>query len=360
MKNDNRMTLTQFLIEERRRFPQAAGDFNSLILNVALVCKRIAGHVAAGELGGMMGSASATNVQGEEQKKLDVVSNDLFVQGNNWGGYLAGMVSEEMDLPYHIPDHYDRGPYLLLFDPLDGSSNVDINISVGSIFSVLRAAATDRPPTEQDFLQAGKNQVAAGYALYGPCTMFVLSVGSGVHGFTLCPQLGEFMLTHPNMKIPPETQEFAINASNGRFWEDPVRRYVDECIAGKSGIRGKDFNMRWIASMVADAHRILMRGGVFLYPRDTKDPAKAGRLRLLYEANPIGYLIEQAGGRASCGGHPVLEVKPTDIHQRIGLVFGSKKEVERIEDYHAHPREEASSNPLFHASSLFRVAESQA
>src|SRR5690606_14034751 len=181
---------------------------------------------------GMMGSASATNVQGEEQKKLDVVSNDLFVQGNNWGGYLAGMVSEEMDLPYHIPDHYDRGPYLLLFDPLDGSSTIDINISVGSIFSVLRAAATERPPTEPDFLQAGKNQVAAGYALYGPSTMFVLSVGSGVHGFTLCPQLGEFMLTHPNMKIPPETQEFAINASNGRFWEDPVRRYVDECIAG--------------------------------------------------------------------------------------------------------------------------------
>lgn len=355
MKSDIRMTLTQFLIEERRRYPLAEGDFNSLILNVALVCKRIARHVAAGELGGMMGSTSAINVQGEEQKKLDIASNELFVQGNNWGGCLAGMVSEEMELPYQIPDPYIRGPYLLLFDPLDGSSNIDINISVGSIFSVLRAAATDRPAIAQDFLQAGTQQVAAGYALYGPSTMFVLTVGNGVYGFTLCPQVGDFMLTHPNMKIPADTQEFAINASNGRFWEEPVRRYVDECIAGKSGVRGKDFNMRWIASMVADAHRILMRGGVFLYPRDTKDPAKAGRLRLLYEANPIGLLIEQADGRASCGGHPVLHVTPTDIHQRIGLVFGSRKEVERIEDYHAHPREDASGNPLFHASSLFRT-----
>ncbi|MGP1615266.1 MAG: class 1 fructose-bisphosphatase [Pollutimonas bauzanensis] len=360
MNPATRLTLTQFLIEERRRFPLAAGDFNSLILNVALVCKRIARHVAAGELGGLMGSAAAVNIQGEDQKKLDVASNELFLEGNNWGGYLAGMVSEEMEDPYQIPDSYARGPYLLLFDPLDGSSNIDINVSIGSIFSVLRAPEPDRPVTVDDFLQPGVNQVAAGYALYGPATMFVLTVGSGVHGFTLCPQLGEFMLTHRDLKVPADTQEFAINASNSRFWDDPVRRYVDECLAGKTGARGKDFNMRWIASMVADAHRILMRGGVYLYPRDNKDPAKAGRLRLLYEANPIGFIIEQAGGRASCGARPVMTVKPAALHQRVGLVFGSRNEVELIERYHHHPLDRRSSDPLFHERSLFRATESRA
>jgi fructose-1,6-bisphosphatase I/sedoheptulose-1,7-bisphosphatase len=209
--------------------------------------------------------------------------------------------------------------------------------------------------TEADFLQAGTQQVAAGYALYGPTTMLILTVGNGVSGFTLDPTLGEFMLTHPKLKVPEQTQEFAINASNSRFWEAPVKRYVDECMAGKTGPRGKDFNMRWIASMVAEAHRILMRGGVFMYPRDTKDPSKPGRLRLLYEANPIGFIMEQAGGRASTGQVPVLTVKPTGLHQRIGLVFGSKDEVERIERYHAEPVELMDHmNPLFSNRSLFR------
>jgi fructose-1,6-bisphosphatase I/sedoheptulose-1,7-bisphosphatase len=287
-----------------------------------------------------------------------VISNQVFTQMNDWGGYCAGMASEEMDEPYQIPARNPRGKYLLVFDPLDGSSNIDVNVSVGSIFSVLRAPQdvvdSGRDVTEADFLQTGTQQVAAGYALYGPTTMLVLSVGDGVVGFTLDPNLGEFMLTHSHIKVPADTREFAINASNSRFWEAPVKRYVDECLAGKTGPRGKDFNMRWIASMVAEAHRILMRGGVFLYPRDTKDPSKPGRLRLLYEANPIGFLMEQAGGRASTGRAPVLGAKPGSLHQRIGLVFGSKNEVERIERYHNEPARVDFESPLFAKCSLFR------
>ena len=360
----HRTTLTQYLIEERRRFPGSSGDFNALILDVALACKAIARAVAMGELGGMYGDQAADggksiNVQGETQKKLDVLSNDLFIRMNEWAGHLAGMASEEMDDPYQIPTQFPRGKYMLVFDPLDGSSNIDVNVSVGSIFSILRAPQdvidSGRDVTEKDFLQPGKQQVAAGYALYGPTTMLVLTVGNGAAGFTLDPNLGEFMLTHPKLQVPVDTQEFAINASNSRFWEAPIKRYVDECLAGKSGARGKDFNMRWIASMVAEAHRILMRGGVFMYPRDNKDPSKAGRLRLLYEANPIGMVMEQAGGRASTGREPMLAVQPDGLHQRIGLVFGSKNEVERIERYHSEPAETENDNPLFAERSLFRV-----
>ncbi len=360
MPLSRRYTLTQFLIEERRRYPEASGDFNALILDVSMACKAIARSVAFGVLGDVIGQQGSTNVQGEAQQKLDVISNEIFVRANEWGGHLAGMASEEMEAPYPIPGEYPRGKYLLVFDPLDGSSNIDVNVSVGSIFSVLRAPRdvieSGREITANDFLQPGTEQVAAGYALYGPTTMFVLTVGSGVHGFTLDPNLGEFKLTHPKIRIPEDTHEFAINASNARFWEPPVKRYVDECLAGRTGARGKDFNMRWIASMVAEAHRILMRGGVFLYPRDTKDPGKPGRLRLLYEANPIGMVIEQAGGRASTGREPMLSVRPSSLHQRIGLVFGSKNEVERIERYHREPAMVHEHSPLFTERSLFRDA----
>ena len=357
-----RRTLTQFLIEERRRFPEASGDFNSLILDVATACKRIARTVAFGELGSVLGNAESTgepggivNVQGETQKKLDVVGNDTFLRLTEWGGHLAGMASEEMAEPYQLPPQCPKGKYLLVFDPLDGSSNIDVNVSVGSIFSVLRAAVPGRDAVLADFLQPGSRQVAAGYALYGPTTMLVLTVGKGVNGFTLDPSFGDFILTHPQLKVPEDTGEFAINASNSRFWEPPVKRYVDECLAGKTGPRGRDFNMRWIASMVAEAHRILIRGGVFLYPRDSKDPAMPGRLRLLYEANPIGFIIEQAGGRASTGRLPMLNVQPASLHQRIGLVFGSKNEVERIERYHAEPASGELIDPLFNERSLFRT-----
>lgn len=354
-------TLTRYLIEQRRRFPQASGDLNALLLDVSLACKAIAHIVAFGALGEgvpQAPSAGTVNVQGEVQKPLDVLSNEIFLRMNEWNGHLAGMASEEMDEPFQIPGQYQRGKYLLVFDPLDGSSNIDVNVSVGSIFSILRAPQdvidSGRDVTAADFLQPGASQVAAGYALYGPATMFVLTVGNGVVGFTLNPNLGEFLLTHENIRVPPDTQEFAINSSNSRFWEPPVKRYVDECLAGKTGARGKDFNMRWIASMVAEAHRILMRGGVFLYPRDTKDPSKPGRLRLLYEANPIGMVIEQAGGRASTGRQPMLDVQPSSLHQRIGLVFGSKTEVELIERYHHEPENREAPEPLFAERSLFR------
>ncbi len=357
-----RSTLTQYLIEERRRFPGASGDLNALILDVSIACKAIARAVAMGELSELgkdgADAGGATNVQGEVQKHLDVLSNKVFVSRNEWSGVLAGMASEEMEQPYPIPRQYPRGKYLLVFDPLDGSSNIDVNVSVGSIFSILRVSQevvdSGRDVVEADFLQPGTAQIAAGYALYGPTTMLVLTVGNGVVGFTLDPNIGEFMLTHPNIRVPEDTKEFAINASNARFWEPPVKRYVDECLAGSTGPRGRDFNMRWIASMVAEAHRILMRGGVFMYPRDTKDPSATGRLRLLYETNPIGMIMEQAGGRASTGRQAMLGVTPTSLHQRIGVVFGSKNEVERIERYHHEPIAHEIATPLFAERSLFR------
>jgi fructose-1,6-bisphosphatase I/sedoheptulose-1,7-bisphosphatase len=363
MPLSGRWTLTRYLIEERRRFPQASGDLNALILDISIACKAIARIVSFGEVGDVLSGAASPaaggiNVQGEVQKPLDVLSNEIFIRMNEWNGHLGGMASEEMDEPRQIPASYSRGKYLLVFDPLDGSSNIDVNVSVGSIFSILRAPQdaidSGRDTTEADFLQPGATQVAAGYALYGPTTMFVLTVGNGVAGFTLNPNLGEFVLTHPQITVPADTHEFAINSSNSRFWEPPVKRYVDECLAGKTGPRGKDFNTRWIASMVAEAHRILMRGGVFLYPRDTKEPNKHGRLRLLYEANPIGFVMEQAGGRASTGRQPILGVKPTALHQRIGLIFGSRNEVERIERYHHDPATRDVGTPLFAERSLFR------
>jgi fructose-1,6-bisphosphatase I / sedoheptulose-1,7-bisphosphatase len=373
MPLSNRRTLTQYLIEQRRRFPGASGALNALVLDVALATKAIARAVAFGELGDPMSrelvaashghapTQSQVNVQGELQKPLDVISNEIFLRTSEWSGHLAGMGSEEMELPYQIPAEYSRGKYLLVFDPLDGSGNIDVNVSVGSIFSILRAPQevvdSGRDVTDADFLQPGTTQVAAGYAIYGPVTMLMLTVGNGVAGFTLDPSLGEFKLTHPEIRVPADTQEFAINSSNSRFWESPVKRYVDECLAGKTGPRGKDFNMRWIASMVAEAHRILMRGGVFMYPKDTKDPRKPGRLRLLYEANPVGFIMEQAGGRASTGREPVLGVQPSALHQRIGLVFGSKNEVERIERYHAEfdaGTDKPYVSPLFNERSLYR------
>ena len=357
MFNIERTTLTEYLIEQRRNHPGSTGEFNALILQVAQACKAISRAVAHGALGGVLGSLEAQNVQGETQKKLDVLADNIFLRATHWGGDLAGMVSEENEAPIPLPEGSTRGKYLLVFDPLDGSSNIDVNVSVGSIFSILKAPVSGQDAATADFLQPGLQQIAAGYAIYGPSTMLVLTVGDGVSGFTFDPIIGEFYLTHPDIRIPERTREFAINASNSRFWEPPVRRYVDECLAGRTGPREDDFNMRWIASLVAETHRILMRGGVFLYPRDNKDPGRAGRLRLLYECNPIGMLIEQAGGRASTGHGPVLKVQPESLHQRIGFVFGSREEVERIERYHAEPHapdEDFSDIPLFNPRSLFR------
>lgn len=351
----DRSTLTEYLIDNRRQHPEATGELNALILQVAQACKAISRAVAHGALANMLGDYGQANVQGEQQKKLDVLADEIFLRATHWGGGLAGMVSEENEAPIPLPAGDTRGKYLLVFDPLDGSSNIDVNVSVGSIFSILRAPTPGEDAEPEDFLQPGTRQVAAGYAIYGPSTMLVLTVGNGVAGFTFNPIIGDFFLTHPDIRIPEATREFAINASNARFWEPPVRRYVDECLAGKGGARGTDFNMRWVASLVAETHRILMRGGVFLYPRDRKDPVRPGRLRLLYECNPIGLIIEQASGRASTGEHPILDVQPESLHQRIGFVFGSKEEVERIERYHADPLFGTVDTPLplFNSRSLF-------
>ncbi len=349
----DRTTLARFLIEQRRRHPGASGELNSLILDVSLACKAIAKRVAYGALDDVLGTEATTNVQGETQQKLDVIANDLFLRVNEWGGQVAGMVSEELEEPHHIPAQYPRGKYLLAFDPLDGSSNIDVNVAVGSIFSILRAPTPGVDAAEADFLQAGSRQVCAGYAIYGPSTILVLSVGTGVHGFTLEPGLGEFILTRPDMRIPAVAAEFAINASNRRFWQPAVRRYVDECLAGRSGPRGKDYNMRWVASLVAELHRIMTRGGVFLYPQDSKDD-RAGRLRLLYEAAPVAYLVEQAGGRASTGRERILDVVPEELHQRIPLVFGAAEEVDHIEHLHADEDSGVEPPALFGARGLYR------
>jgi fructose-1,6-bisphosphatase I / sedoheptulose-1,7-bisphosphatase len=353
MPTGGRTTLTQFLIETRRKHPSATGDLNGVITDVALACKAISRKVQFGALAGVLGSAGNVNVQGEDQKTLDVLANQMFLRSNEWGGHVAGMVSEELDEPYTLPAQHTRGKYLLVFDPLDGSSNIDVNVAVGSIFSVLRAATPGQDPKPQDFLQPGTQQVAAGYAIYGPSTMLVLTLGNGTHAFTLEPALGEWVLSHANLRIAPATREFAINASNARFWEPAVKRYVDECLAGVSGPRSADFNMRWIASLVAETHRILMRGGVFMYPRDTKDPSKPGRLRLLYEANPIAMLIEQAGGKATTGRRRILDVAPQALHERIGLIFGAADEVTRIEGYHNDNLTDDFDAPLFGRRGLF-------
>lgn len=297
----NGVSVTQFIIEEQRRLPKATGDFTSLLNDIVSACKVISNAVNKGALVGVLGTSDSENVQGETQKKLDIISNDVVIKSNEWAGHLAAMASEEEEDIYPIPARYPKGKYLLLFDPLDGSSNIDVNISVGTIFSILRCPEGITEPTREHFLQPGTEQVCAGYALYGPSTMLVLSTGNGVNGFTLDRDIGEFILSHPNMKIPADTREFAINASNMRFWETPVKRYIDECLAGKEGPRGDNFNMRWVASMVAEVHRILTRGGIFMYPKDIKDPSKPGKLRLMYEANPMSMIVEQAGGASSTG-----------------------------------------------------------
>jgi fructose-1,6-bisphosphatase I len=327
-----RVTLTQYLIEQQRHYGKVSPELRLLIEVIARACKAISHAVSKGPLAGIGDAMGLENVQGEAQKKLDVIANSVLVEANEWGGQLAAMVSEEMPEPYQIPNRYPKGEFLLLYDPLDGSSNLDVNISVGTIFSVLRFPHNCPEADARAFMQPGSRQVAAGFAVYGAATILVLTVGNGVVGFTLDRELGSFVLTEERIVIPEDTQEFAINASNMRNWSAPVKRYMDECLAGKVGPRGKDFNMRWVASMVADVYRILSRGGIFLYPRDAKH--KDGRLRLMYEANPMAFIVEQAGGAATDGTKRILEIEPTALHQRVGVILGSKNEVDRVTRYH--------------------------
>ncbi|MES2298025.1 MAG: class 1 fructose-bisphosphatase [Pseudomonadota bacterium] len=329
-----RISLTQYLVEEQRLNASIPAELRLLIEVVARACKTISHAVGKGALGDVLGSADVENIQGEVQKKLDVISNEILLEANEWGGHLAAMASEEMESIHPIPNRYPKGEYLLLFDPLDGSSNIDINVSIGTIFSVLKAPEGMGTPSEADFMQAGSRQVAAGYAVYGPQTMLVLTTGNGVNCFTLDREMGSWVLTTRNMRIPEETKEFAINMSNARHWHAPVTRYVDEMLAGKTGPRGKDFNMRWIAAMVADVHRILNRGGVFMYPADLRDPSMPGKLRLMYEANPMAMIVEQAGGAATDGRARILDIVPHKLHQRVPVFLGSKSEVERVTSYH--------------------------
>jgi fructose-1,6-bisphosphatase I len=327
------LSLTHYLIRCEREHGLDP-DLRLLLETVARACKTISHAVGKGALGGVLGGAGTTNVQGEAQKKLDVLSNEILVEANCWGGYLAGMASEEMEGPLGIPVAYPRGKYLLLFDPLDGSSNIDVNVSIGTIFSVLPCPHGNGDCDEQSFLQPGARQVCAGYTVYGPQTLLVLSVGFGVQVFTLDRDTGSFLLTQENVRIPPATKEFAINMSNMRHWEPPVKRYIDELLQGSAGPRGKDFNMRWVASMVADVHRIMTRGGIFMYPRDARDPDKPGRLRLMYEGNPMSFLVEQAEGAATDGHRRILEIEPSRLHQRVAVFLGSRSEVERVTSYH--------------------------
>ncbi|MDL2337468.1 MAG: class 1 fructose-bisphosphatase [Pseudomonadota bacterium] len=338
-----RVSLTQYLVEQQREHGHIPGQLRLLIEVVARACKRISISVNKGALGDVLGSAETENVQGEMQKKLDIIANEVLIEANEWGGHLAAMASEEMEGIYVVPNRFPQGEYMLLFDPLDGSSNIDVNVSIGTIFSVLKRDDSSRPVSEADFLQPGRQQAAAGYCVYGPQTTLVLTVGDGVAMFTLDREQGSWVLTQDGIQIPEDTQEFAANMSNLRHWAPPMRRYIDECLAGTEGARGKDFNMRWIASMVADVHRILTRGGVFIYPWDKREPQKAGKLRLMYEANPMGFLVEQAGGAATNGQQRILDIQPDTLHQRVSVMIGSKNEVDRLTRYH---HEAAQSSQL--------------
>lgn len=327
-------SISQFIIEEQRIHPQSTGELSSLLNDVVSACKKISHLVNRSGIIGIGGAAESENVQGEVQKKLDIITNDVMVNHLNWTGHLAAMASEEIEEIIPIPSNMPKGDYLIAFDPLDGSSNIDINLSVGTIFSILRCPEGVTEPTVEDFMQKGTEQVCAGFCVYGPTTMMILTTGHGVNGFTLDRDVGEFILTHPNMTIPQDTAEFAINMSNQRFWEAPVQRYIDECMQGVDGSREKNFNMRWVASMVAEVYRVLTRGGVFLYPLDTKPTTHGGKLRLMYEANPMSFIVEQAGGVSSTGYERIMDIQPEGVHQRVPVILGSKNEVERVVSYH--------------------------
>ncbi len=327
--------LTEFLHSHRDQLGADPDALRALMMQVADACIKLSHLVRRGELAGVLGAAGQKNVQGEQQKKLDVIANDVFIETTERSGLLAGLASEEMDNHHPIPADAQRGTYLLTFDPLDGSSNIDVNGATGTIFSITRHEG-ENAPQDADFLQDGRAQVCAGYCLYSSASMLVLTFGAGVAGFTLDDDKNEFILSHPDMTVPAQTNEFAINAAYSEHWQAPVKRYITECVQGPDGPLGKAYNMRWAGSMVGDIHRILCRGGVFLYPLDERmvQSGKAGKLRLLYEANPMGMLIEQAGGLAHTGLTDIQDIAPESLHQRVPVIMGSKEEVERLKKYH--------------------------
>ena len=332
MSSTTNTTFKQYLVSAKPKGSAISAGLQDLLLAVVNTCSNLSHEVAQGALIGLLGSAGSGNVQGEVQQKLDIIANDQLIDGVKGCKSLAGLASEEMELPVPVQG---TGDYLLLFDPLDGSSNIDVNVSIGTIFSILKKQDPSAPLQTSDFLLSGRHQAAAGYVVYGPQTTMALTLGDGVVMFTLNKETGEFVLIKDAVTISPSTKEFAINMSNMRHWADPVRRYVEECLAGTTGTRDKDFNMRWIASMVADVHRVLSRGGVFMYPWDKRDPKKAGKLRLMYEANPMSFLVEQAGGASINGTQTIMDLQPTGLHERVSVMLGSKEEIERLRQYHS-------------------------
>ena len=304
---------------------------NDVITTVTNVGKTISQLLRKGALADILGEAGNQNVQGEEQKKLDVLANDLLLEALANNAHCAGVASEELDDA--TPANAD-GSLLVLFDPLDGSSNIDINMAVGTIFSILPYQRQGQISANSDFLQAGNQQLAAGYLLYGTSTVLALTIADNVVMFSLDPDSNDYVLIEEDVQIDADTSEYAINASNYRYWQAPMQQYIDELIAGKTGVRGRDFNTRWVAAMVGDVHRILCRGGLFTYPFDTKDANKAGKLRLMYEANPMSLLVERAGGAATDAVQRILDIEPTDIHQRVPVVLGSKNEVDYVKNLH--------------------------
>ena len=332
MSSSTNTNFKQYLVSAKPKGVAIPAGLQDLLFAVVNTCSTLSHEVAQGALIGLLGSAGSGNVQGEVQQKLDIIANDQLIDGVKGCKSLAGLASEEMELPVSVQG---TGDYLLLFDPLDGSSNIDVNVSIGTIFSILKKQDPNAPLQTSDFLLTGRHQVAAGYVVYGPQTTMALTLGDGVVMFTLNKETGEFLLIKDAVIIAPASKEFAINMSNMRHWADPVRRYVDECLAGTTGVRDKDFNMRWIASMVADVHRVLSRGGVFMYPWDKRDPKKAGKLRLMYEANPMSFLVEQAGGASINGTQTIMDLQPTGLHERVSVMLGSKEEIDRLRQYHA-------------------------
>ncbi|MCB1805771.1 MAG: class 1 fructose-bisphosphatase [Candidatus Competibacteraceae bacterium] len=330
---ESRITLTQFL-----RTAWQPGDLQdslpTLLDTLAAACCEIAAIVSQGQLADVLGNSKHCNSQGEQQKKLDLLSNDILIRHAKASGLVAALVSEELPDVLSLRPASASCPYLLSFDPLDGSSNVDVNGLLGTIFSVLPAPLTQTPVDASAFLQVGARQLCAAYAIYGPSTMLIITFGQGTQGFTLDHHSGDFLLTHPDIRIPVATQEFAINASYQRFWEAPVQRFIEECQAGQDGPLGKDFNMRWSGAMIGDVHRVIMRGGVFLYPLDQRNRHRGGRLRLLYEANPVSWLVEQAGGLSTTGSERILALTPHGLHQRCPLILGSREEIRRIQAYY--------------------------
>ena len=332
MSSSMNTNFKQYLVGAKPKGAAIPAGLQDLLLAVVNTCSTLSHEVAQGALIGLLGSAGSGNVQGEVQQKLDIIANDQLMAGVKGCQSLAGLASEEMELPVAVQG---TGDYLLLFDPLDGSSNIDVNVSIGTIFSILKKQDPNAPLQTSDFLLSGRHQVAAGYVVYGPQTTMALTLGDGVVMFTLNKETGEFLLIRDAVTISPSTKEFAINMSNMRHWAEPVRRYVEECLAGTTGARDKDFNMRWIASMVVDVHRVLSRGGVFIYPWDKRDPKKAGKLRLMYEANPMSFLVEQAGGVSINGTQTIMDLEPTDLHERVSVMLGSEEEIDRLKRYHS-------------------------